>query len=391
MSNTPFVPTPSARTTVPPRDPKGQREGFTTGACAAASAKAAVRCLVHGTELTEIETTLPNRSHVVFTLHRCERHDGRVVCSILKDAGDDPDCTHGAEIVAEVVLTAAKGVRIVGGPGVAVVTKPGLGLEVGSPAVNPIPRRNITEMVEEELEGTTYAGAVVTLSVPFGEEMAKKTTNARLGLLGGISILGTTGIVKPYSTAAYRASVVQAIDVAKQRGLTEVVLTTGGKSELYAMRLHPHLPEDAFIQVGDFVGTGLRHVARRGLLRATIVGMMGKLSKMADGKMQTHAAGSEVNMELLARLATALGGSDALTAAIRVANTARHVLELCQTHELVGITSLICQKVSEVGTRHAGLPLDVPVILVDFDGALLGAFPERTTPPSTPPETASTP
>ena len=130
--------------------------------------------------------------------------------------------------------------------------------------------------------------------------MAKQTLNARLGLLGGISILGTTGIVKPYSTAAYKASVVQAIDVARERGQRTLVVTTGGKSEAYAMKLYPQLPEEAFIQMGDFVGITLRHCARRGIARAVIVGMIGKLSKMADGKMQTHAAGSEVNMELLA-------------------------------------------------------------------------------------------
>jgi cobalt-precorrin-5B (C1)-methyltransferase len=326
-------------------------------------------------ELESIETTLPNKSKVTFPLYRCEREGDAFTCSIVKDAGDDPDCTHGAEIVATVRLSQEPGIVILAGPGVATVTKPGLGLEVGQPAVNPVPRRNIADMVLEELEGSAFRGAQITLAVPGGEEMAKKTTNARLGLLGGISILGTTGVVKPYSTAAYRASVVQAIDVAKERGLTEVVLTTGGKSEAYAMKLHPHLPEEAFIQMGDFVGTALRHAARRGMVRATIVGMMGKLSKMADGKMQTHAAGSEVNMELLARLAHELGGSDDLCAAIRGANTARHVLELCQGANLVGITALICERVSQVGRAHAGAPLDLPVILVDFDGTVLGTYP----------------
>jgi cobalt-precorrin-5B (C1)-methyltransferase len=215
----------------------------------------------------------------------------------------------------------------------------------------------------------------VTISVPGGEEMAKKTTNARLGLLGGISILGTSGIVKPFSTAAYRASVVQAIDVARERGLDELVLTTGGKSELYAMKLHPQLPEEAFVQVGDFIGTGLRHCARRGARRAVIVGMIGKLSKMADGKMMTHAAGSEVNMELLATLAAELGGDAELCAAIRAGNTARHVLELCAARGLVGVTSLVCRRVAENGRAHAGGDLDVHAVLVDFDGTMLGRHP----------------
>ena len=353
---------------------RGTRTGFTTGACAAASAKAAARVLVQGALLSEIETTLPNRQKATFALHRCERNGDEALCSIIKDAGDDPDCTHGAELVAEVALRLAGGIELRGGAGVATVTKPGLGLEVGAPAINPVPRKNITEMVAEELIGSGHDGAIVTISVPRGEEMAKETLNARLGLVGGISILGTTGIVKPYSTAAYKASVVQGIDVARNRGIDELVLTTGGKSEAYAMKLHPHLPEEAFIQVGDFIGTGVRHCARRGARRAIVVGMMGKLSKMADGKMQTHAAGSEVNMTLLAQLAAELGASPSLCDEIRAANTARHVLELCSAAGLSAITSLVCKRVAEVASAHAG-GLETHAYLVDFNGTLLGRHP----------------
>jgi cobalt-precorrin-5B (C1)-methyltransferase len=267
-------------------------------------------------------------------------------------------------------------VEIRGGAGIAVVTKPGLGLEVGGPAVNPVPRRNITEMVEAELRGSEWLGAVITLSVPGGEEMAKQTLNARLGLIGGISILGTTGIVRPYSTAAYKASVVQAIDVASERGQTQLVLTTGGKSEAYAMKLHAELPEEAFIQMGDFVGIALKRCARRGIARVLIAGMIGKLSKMANGKMQTHAAGSEVNLELLADLCAELGGSDEVCTRVRGANTARHVLEICAAEGLTEITSLICKKTVEVAERHVDHALSVRAELLDFGGALLGAHPE---------------
>lgn len=351
---------------------RGTRTGFTTGACAAAAAKAAARLLVRGEPLSEIETTLPNGQRVTFALHRCARVGAAALCSVIKDAGDDPDCTHGAELTATVELCAAPGITLRGGEGVATVTKPGLGLEVGAPAINPVPRRNITAMVAEELEA---GGAVVTIAVPGGVEMAKQTLNARLGLAGGISILGTSGIVKPYSTAAYKASVVQAIDVARNRGLGALVLTTGGKSEAYAMKLHPELPEEAFIQVGDFIGVGLKHCARRGAERAVVVGMMGKLSKMADGKMQTHAAGSEVNMDLLAELAAELGAPAAITDEIRRANTARHVLELCQRAGLTAITSRVCRRVSERCRAHAGGALDVAARLVDFNGTLLGSWP----------------
>ncbi len=364
-----------AESGVPPRNRKGLRTGFTTGACAAAAAKAAARCVAaHMTTLAEIETTLPNRAKATFPLKRCERTGNGAICGVIKDAGDDPDCTHGAELIAEVELRAEPGVEIRGGAGVAIVTKPGLGLEVGGPAITASPRRNIAEMVEEELAGGPWAGAVVTISVPGGEEMAKQTINARLGLIGGISILGTTGIVRPYSTAAFKASVVQAIDVAAERGLTDLVLTTGGKSEAYALKLFAGLPEDSFIQMGDFVGTALKHCARRHIARAIIVGMIGKLSKMADGRMQTHAAGSEVNMELLAALAAECGAGDALCAEIRRAATARRVLELCSAGNLP-IASLICRRVVEHGTRHAGGNLEVHAWLVDFDGRPLGHYP----------------
>src|SRR5579859_1699301 len=366
---------------VGPRDRRGQRTGFTTGACSAAAAKAAARSLRTCRPLKEIETTLPNRMKVTFALKRCEVYEDHAICSVIKDAGDDPDCTHGAELVAEVQFKREPGIELRGGSGVATVTKPGLGLDVGVPAINPVPRSNITEMVLEELTGTDYAGAIVTISVPHGEEMAKKTTNARLGLVGGISILGTTGIVRPYSTAAFKASVILEIDVAYSRGLREVVLTTGGKSEIYAMQIHKHLPEEAFIQMGDFVGVALKHSAKAGMKRANIVGMMGKISKMANGKMMTHAAGSEVNLDLLAKLAGELGADEALRNRIRHANTAREVLEICSASGLVGITSLICQKAVEHGTRHADGKLEVHAYLVDFEGRLLGQYPvpERNT------------
>jgi cobalt-precorrin-5B (C1)-methyltransferase len=360
---------------VPARNPKGKRTGFTTGACAAAAAKAATRFLVRGAMLSEIETTLPNRMNVTFPVARCERVGAGAVCSIIKDAGDDPDCTHGAEIVAEVALSEVPGVTIRGGMGVAVVTKAGLGLEVGAPAINPIPRRNITEMVEAELVGSLQQGATVTISVPRGEQMAAETINARLGLIGGISILGTTGIVRPYSTAAFKTSVLQAIDVAIARGLSRLVLTTGGKSESYAMQMIADLPEEAFIQMGDFVGIAVKHCARRGLERAIIVGMIGKLSKMADGKMQTHAAGSEVNMSLLAQLASEIGAPAEVCEQIRAANTARHVLEICKAAGVAGLTARICQKVVEHTERHVRGALRVQAFLIDFNGAPLGHYP----------------
>lgn len=350
------------------------RTGFTTGACSAAAARAATRYLITGVAPAQIEIILPNGNPATFAVHRSEKLASSAICSVIKDAGDDPDCTHGAELVAEVALTPSPGIELRGGPGVAHVTMPGLGLAVGAPAINAVPRKNISEMVAEELRDSAV-GATVTISVPGGEEMAKKTLNARLGLLGGISILGTTGIVKPYSTAAYKASVVQAIDVAVTQGCDELVLTTGGRSETYAMKLHPHLPESAFIQVGDFIGVAIKHCARKKLRKAILVGMIGKLSKMANGKMQTHAAGSEVNMDLLAALAAELGAPQEFCEQIRQSNTARHVLELCNSSGYSQITSLVCRRAVEQCQLHTGHQLPMQAYLMDFEGALLGQWP----------------
>lgn len=356
-----------------PPDSAGLRKGYTTGGCAAAAALAATRCLVRGVRLESIETTLPNRTQVTFALERCELKDDRAVCSVIKDAGDDPDCTHGAELVAEVRLRDDEGVLILAGDGVATVTKPGLGLEVGTTSITAVPRRNLTDLVLGELDGSDRGGAVVTLSVPGGEEMAKQTLNSRLGLVGGISILGTTGVVTPYSTAAYRASVLQAVDVAATMGREVVVLTTGGRSETYAMTLHPEITEDAFIQVGDFIGVGVRRAANRGISRGLVVGMIGKLSKMAAGKTMTHAKGSKVDTHLLARFAAESGAVDSVVAEVEAANTARHVMEITQQAG-VPLADVVCREASKVLVAHAGGSLPVEVEMVDFDGNRLGEF-----------------
>lgn len=353
------------------------RTGFTTGACAAAAARAATRVFLAGPDaalkLSTIDSILPNRQEVCFALQLCTWENDKTVCSIIKDGGDDPDCTHGAEIIAKVRLTTDAAVEIVGGQGVAMVTRPGLGLPVGQSAINPVPRQNIEEMVRLELQGSPFRGAWVEISCPDGEERAKKTLNARLGLIGGISILGTTGIVLPYSTSAFIASVIQAIQLAHADGLDELVFTTGGRSEQYAMKLKPHLPESAFIQVGDYVGIGLRHAVRNSMRKVSIVAMMGKLSKMADGRMMTHASASEVNMELLARLAGELGASAAQIDEIKGANTARHVLEICQKEGLMQLPHLICVKTKEICQKFAREPLEMDVTMVDFNGTVLGS------------------
>lgn len=358
----------------PPKDKSKLRTGFTTGACSAAAAKAAAHVLLHQAPLSEIEVTLPVGKKIVFKLEKCVFNLNEATCSVIKDAGDDPDCTHGAEMTATVSWLEKPGaVLLERGPGVGLITKPGLGLDVDGPAINPIPRKNITAMVAEAAgAGLERKGLRVILSVPRGEEMAKKTLNARLGIIGGISILGRTGIVVPFSTAAYRASIDQGIDVVLTAGCDHIVLTTGGKSEQFAMRLLPELKEEAFIQMGDFVGHTLKYAAKKKIRKVTICGMPGKMSKIAAGRMMTHAKGSQVDMELLARIAGECGASAAAVEEIKRANTARHVSELVAAHGIAGFFDKVCQKVCEACRAHVAGAFVVECILTDFDGTLMG-------------------
>jgi len=277
---------------------RGLRSGYTTGACAAAAAKAAALALTTQQAVQEVTIRLPIGQDVTFAVHRCEVGPDEALCSVIKDAGDDPDVTHGAEICARV--RRAEHFELAGGEGVGTVTRPGLGLEVGGPAINPVPRRMISESIAE----VTTELPRVEISVPGGEQMAKKTLNGRLGIVGGISILGTTGIVRPYSTASWRASVEQAVDVAAANGVREVVFSTGGRSEKFSQKLFPELPDLAFVEMGEFTGHALKRCAARGITRAVLSGMIGKLSKVAQGHFMTHVAGNQVDPEFLAELAS---------------------------------------------------------------------------------------
>lgn len=378
------------------------RTGFTTGANACAASVAAATLLL-GEPLEDwtgplpdytadrydelagaISIHIPNGDRVTFPVRvaRLEAPHTAYV-SVIKDAGDDPDCTHRAEIWARVTLDDSGEVTLLRGEGVGVVTRPGLGIPVGEPSITAPPRENIrAEVLRHIPEGM---GAQVTVGIINGEELSKKTLNARLGIVGGLSILGTSGIVRPYSTAAFRASVVQAIDVAREQGLDEVVLTTGGRSERFAMETLPHLSEQAFVQMGDFVGAALTRAAKREHRRVTIAAMMGKLSKMAAGTQMTHAKGSKVDMDLLAGLAAQIGAPESLRAAILEANTGRHVQELVTT-EGVGeaFFAALCERVSVMQSAHLQGRFEAPptldVLMFDFGGALLGAHRPTSTP-----------
>lgn len=354
----------------PPRNKQGGRIGFTTGANAAAAAKAAALALL-GQAVKEVDIWLPAGWRQTFSVHRLEQKGVGVLAGLIKDAGDDPDVTHGAEIQAYVSLASQDALEA--GEGVGVVTRPGLGLPVGEPAINPVPRRMIWDSVRE----VTDRPLRIVLSIPGGEELAKRTLNPRLGVLGGLSILGTTGVVKPYSTSAFRMSVVQAVGVARANGLLEVAATTGGKSERFAMRLLPHLPEMAFIEMGDFVGDVLKAGKKVGLEVVRIVGMIGKISKMADGKTMTHAAGGEVNRALLLSLLLESGASLRALREAQGAATARRFMEIALEEGLEGFFLRLVRLAQERLQAYIGARPLVSVAMTDFDqGRLLAAFPD---------------
>lgn len=341
---------------------QGLRTGWTTGTCASAAAKAAVLGLTSGVAPLRVEVGLPGGKRVAFAVE----HDGRPNrCVVVKDAGDDPDCTDGARMTAEVEWSPSlQGfTELRAGPGVGTITKLGLGLPVGAPAINPVPRRMILEAVAE----TTDRPVVVTFSVPGGEDMAAKTSNARLGILGGISILGTTGVVRPFSTAAYRASVVQQVDVAAAQGERTIVLATGSRSEQAALRLCG-VPEVCVVEVGDFTGIALRRAAAAGMNRAVFIGMVGKITKLAAGVMMTHFHRSKVDGELLAEAARAAGAPDAVVQAATATATARHFFEVCVGEGCFEPLRMVCEQARLACVAHVDGGLEVEVVMVDFEG-----------------------
>lgn len=351
---------------------KGMRTGFTTGACSAAAARAATLALVHGEVPNTVECTLPNGQRVMFAVSEGRRDDRCAHAMVIKDAGDDPDCTQGAHLTADVCLRPdlPGQVLLVGGFGVGTVTMPGLGLDVGGPAINPVPRRNIEENVRAAA-GTLLDqhGLEVTISVPQGVAMSKKTLNARLGIIGGISILGTTGIVRPYSTAAYRASVVQGIQVVAAQGQDTVVLTTGGRTEKFVMQELPHLPHACFVQMGDFLRYALDTAVKQRLRHVVIGGMVGKLTKMAQGETITHAGRAEVDTGLLAEIAAELGAPADACDDIRQAETARYAAERM---EALGLARQFHEALAHrvVATLCGRYPhkFTLKVLVCDFEG-----------------------
>lgn len=374
---------------------KKLRSGYTTGACAAAAAKAATLLLLRAKfgvrtseKILKVDIPFPDGSRVKFKVRSSESRleDGKGVATvtIVKDAGDDPDITNGAEIVASVRSAEYSGIVIKGGIGVGKVTKPGLAIPVGEPAINPVPRKMIRDAILEALSELAVKNPQsmvpdhlvrnpqleVTISVPTGEQLAKKTLNHRLGIVGGISILGTTGIVRPLSEAAWTATITASFDVAKALGLTEVVISTGRTSEKAHQQKYG-LPVEAYAMMGDFTEFSLRDAAKHEFSKVHLCAQWAKMIKIAMATPQTHvrhgALEAVAARDFLIKLGIGIPQRNRY-------NTSREMLE-CIRAELPASTSALT-KVCEAAKRYAeGVTSGIPVVvhLVSYEGAILAA------------------
>jgi len=343
------------------------RRGWTTGACAAAAARAAYEALLTGRFPDPVTIALPDGKTPSFALALTDRAPSFARAGVVKDAGDDPDVTHGALVIAEVRRgTPGAGVRFHAGVGVGTVTLPGLPLAVGEPAINPGPRA----MIAAALGALDPAPDVeVTIEIPGGEALAARTMNRRLGIVGGLSILGTTGIVVPYSCSAWIAAIERGIDVARAAGLDHIAAATGRASEAAVQRLH-HLPEIALIDMGDFVGGMLKYLRRHKVKRLTLAGGFGKLTKLAAGHLDLSAARSRVDGPALANLLTRIGAPpEAFNAASASEALAR--VALAAPAAAGALASDIAQGARVVALAQLGAGIAVDVAVFDRNGVLL--------------------
>jgi len=344
------------------------RTGYTTGTCAAAAAKGAALLLTGSLE-KNIEIVLPGGGNAVLSVHNSGKEGNAAFCEIIKDAGDDPDITNGALIRATVKPVLTDGIIISGGEGVGVVTRPGLAVTTGKPAINPVPESMIRNSMRDAFK--LFKGAEVIISVADGAELAKKTLNARLGIVGGISILGTTGLVIPYSHEAYQESIQCALDVMRAMGGDCAVLCTGRSSEKEARRLLPDLPEAAFVLMADYFDFAVREAINHNLNKIIIAGFPGKLLKIAAGAACTHYKKSSIDLLYLSDLACEAGLSHDTAAEVSRANTVRHAFEMLSEKYLQQLIPLLIKKVNErVWAMSNGL-MKSEVILLSYRGGVL--------------------
>jgi cobalt-precorrin-5B (C1)-methyltransferase len=346
------------------------RRGWTTGACSAAAAKAACAALLTGEFPDPVEIGLPGGRRVAFALAEWENGRDYARAGVVKDAGDDPDVTHGALLRVTVRRgEEGSGITFKAGPGVGMVTRPGLPIPPGEPSINPVPRKMIAQAIAEA------AGAggdfEVEIAVPGGEKMAQRTLNPRLGILGGISILGTTGVVIPYSCSSWIHSIFRGIDVARAAGLDQVAGATGSTSEKAIQALHG-LPEIALIDMGDFVGGMLKYLRSHPVAKVSVAGGVAKMSKLAQGMLDVHSKRGAPDLDVLADAAIEAGASDALATRIRAANTVAEAFQLA-AGERVGLGDHIAERAWQTAAEalnHAEIALEIAVF--DREGTLVG-------------------
>jgi len=353
------------------------RTGYTTGATAAAAAKVATLALLGGGRRSEIAISLPTGEDARFPLAEWAWTGEEARCGILKDGGDDPDVTHGALVRATVRRIPTPGLWVRGGEGVGKVTRPGLPVPVGSPAINPTPMRMIRNAANAALSEMGFGepgGLEVTLSIPEGRRLAARTLNARLGILGGLSILGTTGIVIPYSVDAYKLSIRLALEMAQGVGLEVVVLSTGRSSEKLAQVLLPPLPVQAFVVAGDHLGYALREAGRLGFRRAILAGFPGKLGKLALGYQDTHERRGRLDLEALAALLPG-NAKETWREGFAAAPSARSALSLLPGEARRALGQEIARRMVIQGMTLAGCGMEIGGLVLSHDGQVVGLSP----------------
>ncbi len=357
---------------------KKLRTGFTTGTAAAAATKGALQLIVDGKKPSRVRIRLLTGDdiHIPTRLCRLEKN-GEAVCTVIKDAGDDPDVTNKAEIGARVSFQVSNGrqssaktpvIIISGGQGVGRVTKPGLEVPPGGPAINPGPIKMITQAVHDILKKNGLNGKIQTeIFVPEGEKLAEKTLNARLGILGGISILGTTGVVRPMSHDAFIATITSALSVARACGMNKIVLTTGRRSERFAQQLWPSMAEEAFVQIGDFFKMSLEAASDKGFEQITLAVFFGKALKMAQGVPHTHAAKASLTLNKLAEWAMEIAGNRKFSDQILTANTARHAFDIIG-NDYPKVIFYVGKQIVKSARRFAGKDIRIQSIIFDYTG-----------------------
>jgi cobalt-precorrin-5B (C1)-methyltransferase len=355
------------------------RRGWTTGACATAATRAAFEALVTGAPPPDpVEIALPSGRRVAFALAEFSRGADFSRAGVVKDAGDDPDVTHGALVRATVRrASSGSGVTFLAGEGVGTVTRPGLPLPPGEPAINPVPRQMMREAIAEAATRLGVApDAKIEISIPGGEEMAKHTLNGRLGIVGGLSILGTTGIVTPFSCAAWIDSIHRGVDVARASGLSHIAGTTGSTSEAAVQALYG-LADAALIEMGDFVGGLLKYLRAHPVARATIGGGFAKMTKLAQGRLDLHSGRSSVDLARLAATARAAGADDETVARIAHANSALDALLIARAQG-VDLAAPVAQLAWATAARALGdSETELEIVVFDRDGGLLARTPFR--------------